>query len=83
MQQVFEFLEDISASLTNMADRELTILKDLKVQKCSVDLGWTVIFFNCTILWCFVLVSEKRGRRCPFWNRGSVVLHKDISRAAL
>ncbi|XP_030449425.1 probable thimet oligopeptidase [Syzygium oleosum] len=28
--KVFEFLEDISASLTNMADRELTVLKDLK-----------------------------------------------------
>lgn len=36
MQQVFEFLEDISASLTNMADRELTVLKDLKVQISSV-----------------------------------------------
>jgi hypothetical protein len=29
--QVFEFLEDVSINLTDLATRELNILKDLKV----------------------------------------------------
>ncbi|XP_015572284.1 probable thimet oligopeptidase isoform X2 [Ricinus communis] len=37
--KVFEFLEDISASLTEMATRELTVLRDLKKEEGELPFG--------------------------------------------
>lgn len=71
--QVFEFLEDISASLNDMATRELTMLKDLKVEylrpifSCANFICLHVICLMFLISWCLD-VSEGRGRRTSIWN---------------
>lgn len=63
--QVFEFLEDISASINELATRELEILKDLKVR----------IYLVSRFLLCFYLIhlgilglQRKEEGEVPFGN---------------
>lgn len=64
--QVFEFLEDISSSLTDLAFKELNMLKDLKVRICFA------IFSSLQVIVSHAFISlvgiEKRGRRAFIWN---------------
>lgn len=50
MLQVFEFLEDISDNLTDLATRELTILKDLKVGFDIYILLLPSFWLNCDLI---------------------------------
>lgn len=64
--QVFEFLEDISNSLTGAATMELSMLKDLKVRiSFLVPTGLICFMADCVLSY---VVSEKRGRRPSIWN---------------
>ena len=67
--QVYEFLEDISSSLTDLATKELKMLKDLKVK--------SLYFALCILMYLFSFVShsfgsyatsEERGRRGSIWD---------------
>lgn len=66
--QVFEFLEDISASLTDLATRELALLKDLKVGSCF-DIFHPCQFFLMSHTLTVLLVAmhqKKEEGELPF-----------------
>ena len=71
---MFEFLEELSASLTGLATRELNVLKDLKVGFFTWPItGYAEVFFM-SLLSVLTDTPEKRGRGYSVRNRGSVVL---------
>lgn len=69
--QVFEFLENISDSLTDLAAKELASLKDLKVSSVSQMFFHNMV--SCHLLGSFE-TSEARGRRKSIWHWGFIIL---------
>lgn len=87
--QVFEFLEDISASLTDLATRELSILKDLKVRVYACFLFPASPFVpypsseKCLTCICVMIIREERRESFRLESRIYCTMQRGLKNSGL